>query len=979
MNAESLQSFIETTHQRLPEICGGITAYWQDVQAVGELEKSLALVQQIKNEAALMELQEISEIAASIAGEMQEILFSRNIITTEQNQFLLEQILNLEYLLTLTGESAAGICADESDLNEDFFGELELAKLPEAEDNHETAAFSLFEELNLELERAAEPEKIESAELDEFEIDAEMLEIFALEAEDHLKNMSANLVLLESAPDNSDALLEIRRSAHTLKGSAGIIGFKKISALAHRVEDLLDYIAENEIAGNKSVFEVLLASTDCLESLTREQNSAEIDRKISDIYRRFDSIAEALRKTPAAESVPEIQITEPVEKIDATVLPDVAEMPAEIFLPTAEAVVGEIVEPAENEAQSPNLQSRSVVRVSLERLDDLVKLVSEMIASRSVFERRLVEFERQIQELVQTTNRLRRSTGKLEIDYEASTLGSKTFGFQNYNPSAADSELIFENKDREFDSLEFDHYTEFHQTTRELIETAGDVSAIHNEFDNLFSHLGSLFDTQRHLVEEMQENLMRLRMVPLNSIAARLHRTVRVTANDEGKQAELEIENGDVEIDTQILDSFVEPLLHLLRNAVAHGIETPAARKRLGKSEKGKIRLRAHSEGTHIVFVISDDGQGISASSLKEKAISAGFISPKEAAGATDEEAFSLIFLPGLSTSPQINEVSGRGVGMNIVKSSITRRQGTISIKSEPQKGTAFTIRLPMSLAVTRALLIKANEQTFAFPIKIVKQIVEISNAEYQKAAAERKFDINNVSYKFFDFNQLINVPPKAKFSSDKNSVLLIETSEAAYALAVDQISRPEEIVIKPLGSLLRNVPELIGATIMGDGSVVPVLDLAHLIREKESARGFEEKPEISQTENFIAPSAACVLIVDDSPSVRHVNSKLVKNAGWQPLAAKDGLEALEILQTAQSLPLAILTDVEMPRMDGYEFLAAIRRQENLSRIPVIMITSRAGDKHRRKACELGVSAYISKPFEETELIGKIKELTGLT
>lgn len=979
MNAEILHKFIETAHNRLPEICKGITAYWQNIQAVSEIEKSLTLVQTIKHEAATLDLNEISEIADAIAGEFQEILFSRNIITSEQNQFLLEQISNLEYLLTLTSESAAGICADENDLSEDFFGELELGTLPETKESDE---FSLFEELDFENVEQTELNVEESSEADEFEIDEEMLEIFALEAEDHLRNMSANLVLLEKAPDNPNSLLEIRRSAHTLKGSAGIIGFKKISALAHRVEDLLDYIVENEIAGNKSVFELLLASTDCLESLTREQNPLEIDRKIAEIYKRFDSITKSLKETPivAEKSLePEIiELNEPLELFEKTeeVVPVIVSQPlAEMNLPAVETTAKEVVESPEN-SQPVNLQHRSVVRVSLERLDNLVKLVSEMIASRSVFERRLVEFEQQIQELVQTTNRLRRSTGKLEVDYEASTLGSKTNSFQTYNqlPSA---ELFFENKDREFDSLEFDHYTEFHQTTRELIETAGDVSAIHNEFDNLFSNLGSLFDTQRYLVEEMQESLMRLRMVPLNSLAARLHRTVRVTANEEGKQADLEIENGDTEIDTQILDSFVEPLIHLLRNAVAHGIETADARKQLGKPEKGKITLRAHSEGTHIVFVISDDGRGISADSLKKKAVSAGFVSQKEVDEATEEEAFSLIFLPGLSTASEVSEVSGRGVGMNIVKSNISQRQGTISIKSEPRKGTSFTIRLPMSLAVTRALLIKANEQTFAFPIKLVKQIVETSPADYQKIHAEKSFHINGVSHKLFEFNELINTPIKSKISGDKVSVLLIETSDAAYALAVDQILKPEEIVIKPLGSLLRNVSKLIGATIMGDGSVVPVLDLAYLIKEKEKTRMAKEEIHVSETIAFTEPQITSVLIVDDSPSVRHINSKLIKNAGWQPLAAKDGLEALEVLQNARELPLAIMTDVEMPRMDGYEFLTAIKRLENLREIPVIMITSRAGDKHRRKAFDLGASAYISKPYEESELIEKIRELAG--
>lgn len=959
MKIEILQEFIEETQRNLSEICKGITAYWQNPHSINELENSLMLTQTIKDVALSFGLIEINEISLAIEDEIKKIISSRNIITTKQNQFLLEQISRLEYLLILTAESADEICIEDDALNEEFFGALELDTSTKTFANED---FTLDE---LELTEENNSENFQPSEDDEFEIDEEMLEIFALEAEDHLRNIISNLALLESKPDDSNALLEIRRSAHTLKGSAGIIGFKKLSSLAHHVEDLLEYISDNEITSNKSVFELLMASTDCLEALANGQNSAELENKIAELYVRFDNIIELLQKTSAAEEIlskTEIAAQNPIR---------------EAITPIVQAISKE--KPAEqttDQPQSVSLPNRSVVRVSLERLDDLVKLVNEMIVSRSVFERRIIEFEQQIQELVQTTNRLRRSTGKLEIDFEASTLENRNSGFQSYNFAAAEQTSFFENKTQEFDTLEFDHYTEFHQTTRELIETAGDVSAIHNEFDNLLGNFGSLFDTQRRLVEEMQESLMRLRMVPLNSIAARLHRTVRVTASDENKLADLEIENGGIEIDTQILDAFSEPLLHLLRNAVAHGIESPEIRKQTGKPEKGKISVRAYSEGTHIVFVISDDGQGISASSLKEKAVSDGFITQKEADEATEEEAFSLIFLPGLSTAPKVNQVSGRGVGMNIVKSNIARRQGTISIKSELDKGTAFTIRLPMSLAVTRALLVKAKEQTFAFPLKIVKQIIEVSPAELEKINTEKVFYFNNVPHKFFVFNELVNVSSRAKLADSKTSILLVETSETPCALAVEQILKPEEIVIKPLGSLLRNVSELIGATIMGDGSVVPVLDLAYLIKDKEKTKNLKTEILSEIKDPATSSQPVSVLIVDDSPSVRHVNSKLIKNAGWQPLLAKDGLEALEILQNASELPRAIMTDVEMPRMDGYEFLASIKRQNHLREIPVIMITSRSGDKHRRKAYNLGVSAYLNKPFEESILIEKIRELT---
>ena len=394
----------------------------------------------------------------------------------------------------------------------------------------------------------------------------------------------------------------------------------------------------------------------------------------------------------------------------------------------------------------------------------------------------------------------------------------------------------------------------------------------------------------------------------------------------------------------------------------------PPNRKLLGKPERGKINLKAYSEGTHIVFIISDDGRGILAESLKEKAVYMGFLSPEEAETMSDEDAYSLIFLPGLSTSEKVNQISGRGLGMNIVKSSILRRQGDIFVSSDLRKGTTFTIRLPMSLAVTRVLLVRASEQTFAFPLNLIKQVLDISPSELETAAAAKEFDYKGSKYKFRHFNELINLPVSAPQNKSRVSLMLLETHNQSYALMVDEV-HSEEVVIKPLGSLLHNIPDFIGATILGDGTVVPVLDLVHSLKKQPVK--VAAKPQPLQKEKEVTN----ILIVDDSPSVRRVNSNLVRNAGWNSILAKDGIEALEIIQTFRELPDVVLTDVEMPRMDGYELLASLKRTEELSSIPVVMITSRTSEKHRQKAFDLGVSEYVSKPFEEADLIEKIKKL----
>lgn len=928
MDAELLQGFIAEAESYLPEICEDVAAFLEDTTQAEKLKSAQGRVATIKGAAAMMGLEEVGAIGGELEKLLETILGKKKAPTEKQMANLAEKVSLFEASLKIVSENIGEVSAEQ-----------------------EAFDFSQFE--NQEEQSAAIEESFE-----DFEIDAEMLEVFAMEAEDHLQNIGTNLTVLEKNPNDREALLEIRRSSHTLKGSAGIVGLKKLSSLAHRMEDLLDFLADNEIESNVKVFELLLASTDCLEALTKGQDSPVLNQIISELYPRFDELLAALNQTPA-EPLSAVSASEPIVEKDTTSQVETAPLASTLDLEESAETVENPIKPA-----SP----RQVIRVSLDRLDHLVKLVSEMVITRSIFEQRILELEQQIQELNHTTGRLRRSTSKLEVDFEASTLGSKSHGFSQYSFAAKGVAKSFINRDfDEFDTLEFDQYTEFHQTTRELIEAASDTSAIHNDLDNVVGNLDLLFDSQRNLIEEMQDNLLRLRMVPLNSLAARLNRTIRVTANEEGKKVELVIENENVEIDTQILDSFVDPLIHILRNAVAHGIEPPETRQLLGKSPKGTITFKAYSEGTHIVFVVSDDGRGINVQSIKDKAVYLGFVSPEEAEKLTDEEAFSLVFLPGLSTAGEINEISGRGVGMNVVKSSISRKQGDIFITSEPQKGTTFTVRLPMSLAVTRVILVKADDQIFALPLKLIKQVIEVSAEELEVISRERVFKRNDTIYKFHHFNEILQLPVTPNWMNTRVSLLLLETPGKPCALMIDHLIKPEEVVIKPLGNLLRGLPDIIGATILGDGSVVPILDLVNLLKKKAPKHKKPKETKVKANVN--------VLIVDDSPSVRQVNSTLVKNAGWRPISARDGVEALEIIQAFRELPDVILTDVEMPKMDGYELLAALKRNEKLRGIPVIMITSRSGDKHRRKAYDLGVSDYITKPYEELVLIRKIKRL----
>jgi chemosensory pili system protein ChpA (sensor histidine kinase/response regulator) len=626
-----------------------------------------------------------------------------------------------------------------------------------------------------------------------------------------------------------------------------------------------------------------------------------------------------------------------------------------------------VIEAASHQAP---IQNRPVVRVSLEKLDDLANIVRSLVMSRSVFEQRLAEFELQVQELHNSTSRLQRSTSKLEIDFEANMLGLAP---SRRSLLAAPVSITGETSETEFDTLEFDRYTDFHQTTRELVETASDNFAINSALDALRGNLEGFFENQRRQIEEVQEKLQRIRMIEFGTLAARLNRTVRVSCEEERKQAELVIEGEHLEIDTQILDSLIEPLMHLLRNAVAHGIEPPDTRRLLGKPEKGRIYLSAVNEDTHIVLIVSDDGRGILASELKETAVRNGYLSKNDADAASDEQILDLVFQPGLTTAREVSQTAGRGVGMNIVRTSIERQQGTVAVSSEPQKGTTFILQVPISLAVTRVLLVKANRQTFAFPLKKVKQIHEVGPDEAARLLAEKTVVVENSRYPVSSLNEHLGFSAPQNSGLAAQSLLILEVAGRTSALLVDEVVKPEEVLIKPLGRPLEDLKGVFGATILGNGQVVPVLDLTWYLRSRPKRSKAAAPVEVKNVET----RPLSVMIVDDSPSVRHMNTRMVRGAGWLPVIARDGEEALELLRSGDSTPDIILSDVEMPRMDGYELLANLRQSGPWEKIPVVMITSRAGDKHREKAFELGVSEYLVKPYDDTKLLEIIRNLTS--
>jgi chemosensory pili system protein ChpA (sensor histidine kinase/response regulator) len=523
-----------------------------------------------------------------------------------------------------------------------------------------------------------------------------------------------------------------------------------------------------------------------------------------------------------------------------------------------------------------------------------------------------------------------------------------------------------------FDDLEFDRYTEFHLLSRELAETTSDVQTVAGELGHLIGDFDSYLNRQARLASELEDRLMGLRMVPLSNLATRLHRTVRTAAAQLGKAAELVLEGENTGLDKTVLEEMADPLLHLLRNAVDHGIEPADLRQAQGKPARGQIRLRACHEGNQVVLQISDDGAGINLERVRAVAVQRGFVSSSDAGQLAEEDLYALLFRPGFSTAAEVSEISGRGVGLDVVRARIHKLKGTLVLDSRPGQGTTFTVRLPLTLAITRALLVKARQETFALPLDAVRQILRVEQADIEKVGQEPVLRIDGQAYPVVFLDRALNLPQAAEDRVRRPPVLLLGAGGKQVALVVDGLLGGREIVVKSLGSHLRHVHGVTGATLLGDGRVVLILNPAELLREPPARVAV--RPQAPAAPLRTADSLT-VLVVDDSPSVRRVVSNLIKSVGWKPLTARDGLEALELLHRSADRPDLVLLDIEMPRMDGYELLAALQAEEAWRPIPVVILTSRAGEKHRRKALDLGAAGYVSKPYQDEALLNVIRHL----
>lgn len=520
-----------------------------------------------------------------------------------------------------------------------------------------------------------------------------------------------------------------------------------------------------------------------------------------------------------------------------------------------------------------------------------------------------------------------------------------------------------ESDDEGFDPLEFDRYTRTHELTKFISESVDDVVELHNLIMKIIKDEEVVLAHQDQITSSMQGKLMNVRLIKLKTIEERLYTTVRSAAKELDKEVDFELIGGDIEIDRGVLDRMVAPLEHILRNAVAHGIESTKERKASGKDGRGQIKLKARHEGNLVFFRIEDDGAGLNLSSVKKKAIEKGLISRDEVLN--EQEMIDLIFMPGFSTADKVSEVAGRGVGMDVVKNEIGALGGQIEVKTKSGKGMAFELLLPVSLATTQAVLLSIKDDLWAIPTELIDEIKAISKDELEQALKSGTMHFYGKDIVFESFNKLVGEKDEIEVKKN-NCVIFLSAGAKQMALWVETMIGTKEIVVKQLGKQLTRVNGLTGATIMGDGSLVVIVNPVFLMSHLESKSLIDDTVEIK----IQIPT---IMVVDDSLTIRKATSKLLERAGYVVVLAKDGVEALEKLE--QVKPHVILSDVEMPRMDGFEFLKSIKEDKRYLQIPVIMITSRIAEKHKNTGLNLGANVYLGKPYKEDELLSHIDHL----
>lgn len=595
------------------------------------------------------------------------------------------------------------------------------------------------------------------------------------------------------------------------------------------------------------------------------------------------------------------------------------------------------------------LTPAAMLRVNAERLDRLITEAGEAAIARSRIEAELRQVKQALGELSDSIARLRTQLREVEIQADSQLQSRRA---------------VLDAGEGDFDPLEFDRYTRLQEVTRMMAEGLSDAASIQQALLKSLGETDAALLQQARISRELQQDLMRMRAVPFATLAERLHRVVRQTGRDLGKKAELALEGGQVELDRGVLERIAAPLEHMLRNALAHGIEEPARRTAAGKAESGRIMLTLRQEANEVILALSDDGAGIDGARLREKALAKGLLGEDQAL--SEAEQVQLVFATGVSTAQSITELAGRGIGMDVVRNEVNALGGRIEAASTPGRGTTFTIYLPLTLAVTQTLMVRAASASFAVPSVMVEQVLRLKSDALVASYEKGLIDFQGRDYRLHYLRQLLGSRSATEIR-DYNAVLLLRSGAQRVAVHVDELVGSREMVVKNIGPQLARIPGVTGATVMPDAAIVLILNPVQLAARGALAGVRTAVPAIGE---HGARSAPLIMVVDDSITVRKVTGRLLEREGYRVLTAKDGVDALE--QLKGELPAVMLVDIEMPRMDGFDLARNVRGDPRTMDIPIIVVSSRTAPKHRSRAADLGVNAFLGKPYEEAELVRQV-------
>jgi chemosensory pili system protein ChpA (sensor histidine kinase/response regulator) len=788
--------------------------------------------------------------------------------------------------------------------------------------------------------------------LDIENLDPELAGLFTEEAGELLDASDGLLVTLRRATDDVESVRGLQRNLHTLKGGARVVGLSAVGDLAHAMETLLEQIADHKRALAPIEVDSLERGFDRLQDMVHRVAEGQAIATPVHAIERFDALASG---RPIAGVEVAAQRPEPVAASAPTPVPAPRPAPA----PVTEA---EVRAPAE------------LIRVRSDLLDSMVNAAGEASIYRARLEQQVSNFRFNLVELDQTVARLREQLRKLEIETETQILSR----YQRENEAGEGAT---------FDPLELDRFSNLQQYSRALAESVSDLASIQDILDDQTRQSETLLLQQSRVNSDLQDGLMRTRMVPFESTVPNLRRTLRGAADELGKRAQLRVVGAQGEMDRNVLERMKAPFEHMLRNALTHGIEDPAQRVAVGKPMEGTVTIEVGRRGTEVLVRVSDDGAGFNRDAIRAKAIERGLLAPD--VPVSDNELYNFVLQTGFSTAGEVSQLAGRGVGMDVVANEIRQLGGSLSIESERGQGTSFNIRLPFTLAVTQAITVRAAETVFAVPMTSIQAVSRIHREEMAErvASGDLKVEYVGEDYALYDLSELLGFP-SAKIPEENAGqlpLLMVRAGDLRAAIRIDTVIGSREIVVKPVGPQISNVPGMFGATIMGDGSVMLILDLAPLVRHFVASRAAAALALTTEQESgVVAPAEpaqpapaergpSLVMVVDDSITMRKVTTRVLERENFEVITAKDGVDALEMLQ--DRVPDVMLLDIEMPRMDGYELATHMRNDVRFRQVPIIMITSRMGEKHRQRAFEIGVDRYLGKPYSEPDLLRHVAEI----